>query len=140
MFPWLAIKVSSGYRRACTGMEPSRERPSEFMIGLRRVGAGRVDILVVLQGGSGRSKPTHLTTKPSSGCSAPLWYPSIPTRSHTNRVPQTMRSVIMSIYCPSQESRALAPISHCDVCSRILVKARLTILGQFRFIFQHIPS
>ena len=51
-------------------MEPSRERPSEFMTGLRLVGVGQVDILVVLQGGSSRSKPTHLTTKPANGCSA----------------------------------------------------------------------
>ena len=68
MFPWLAIKVSSGYRRACTGMEPSRERPSEFMTGLRLVGVGRVDIYPSRpKSGFGRSKPTHLTTKPSNG-------------------------------------------------------------------------
>jgi hypothetical protein len=35
MFAWLATRVSSGYRSACTGMEPSRERPSEFMLSLR---------------------------------------------------------------------------------------------------------
>lgn len=130
MFPWLAIKVSSGYRRACTGMEPSRERPSEFMIGLRLVGVGRVNILVVLQSGSGCSTLTHLTTKPSNGCSAQLWYPFVDSFPLARTQIESVRP-----RCLSQESRALASIPYCDACSRILVKPLLTILGQFRFRF-----